>query len=172
MAELNDDQIIKYILTGDMKYLSLLINKYEIFAYKYAYSLLYNHHEAEDIVSESFLKAYEKLDKYNIGTSFKNWFLKIVHNKCIDFLRANKRLVFTEDNNSYEESSENIIINKTIISQALDKLSHDMRAIIVLRYYYSLDYKEICEILDIPIGTLSSRLNRGLKNMRKLIEEG
>ena len=83
-----DDALIKkYIKTGNSNYFEPLVERYERYAYVYAYSLLKNEFDAQDVVAESFLKAFTKIRQYRLDSSFKNWFLKIVHNNSLDLLR-------------------------------------------------------------------------------------
>lgn len=177
----DDDVLIKrYILTGNSAYFEPIVERYERYAYVYAFSLLNNEFDAQDVVAESFLKAFAKIRQYRLDSSFKNWFLKIVHNNCFDLLRKNKNMVYLDDLENGESlyrddalSYDNIdSLNFGAVQKSLDRLPHELRGVIILRYYYDWDYKTICEFLKIPMGTLSSRLNRACKKLQNYMKEG
>lgn len=174
-----DDTLIKkYLETGNSEYFEPIVERYERYGYIYAYSLLKNEFDAQDVVAESFLKAFAKIRQYRLNSSFKNWFLKIVHNTSFDLLRKNKTLVYLDD----LENGESYYANDTLsydniqsldfgqMQKALDRLPHELKGAVILRYYYDWDYKKICEFLNIPMGTLSSRLNRACKKLKNLYE--
>jgi RNA polymerase sigma-70 factor (ECF subfamily) len=170
--EISDDTLIEnFLKTGNAAKFEPLVRRYEKFASVYAYSLLGNEFDAQDAVADSFLKAFTKIRQYRMGSSFKNWFLKIVHNTCYDLLRKRKKQIYLDDEevgeaikNDEALSYDNIEnLNFGEMKQLLLKLSPDLRSVIILRYYYDWDYQKICKFLDIPMGTLSSRLNRACK---------
>ena len=178
--EADDALIKKYLATGNSGYFEPIVERYERYAYVYAYSLLKNEFDAQDVVAESFLKAFTKIRQYRLDSSFKNWFLKIVHNTSFDLLRKNKTMVYLDD----QENSESLYSDETLsydnidsldfgeLQKSLDQLPHELKGAVILRYYYDWDYKKICEFLNIPMGTLSSRLNRACKKLKNLYEGG
>lgn len=177
----DDDALIKkYIATGKSEYFEPIVERYERYAYVYAYSLLKNEFDAQDVVAESFLKAFTKIKQYRLDSSFKNWFLKIVHNASFDLLRKNKTMVYLDDMENRESlyqddalSYDNIdALDFGEVQKALDCLPHELKGAVILRYYYDWDYKTICDFLKIPMGTLSSRLNRACKKLKIHMEEG
>lgn len=176
----NDDALIKKLIaTDDSEYFEPIVERYEKYAYIYAYSLLNNKFDAQDAVADSFLKAFTKIRQYRLDSSFKNWFLKIVHNTCFDLLRKNKKMIYLDD----LENSESIYRDDTLsydnidsldfgeVQKSLDLLPHELKVVVILRYYYDWDYKSICEFLKIPMGTLSSRLNRACKKLKYYMKE-
>ncbi|WKY45789.1 RNA polymerase sigma factor [Eubacteriaceae bacterium ES2] len=178
--EISDDTLIEdFLKTGNTARFEPLVRRYEKFASVYAYSLLGNEFDAQDVVADSFLKAFTKIKQYRMGTSFKNWFLKIVHNTSYDFLRKKKNQVYLDDEevgesvkNDESLSYDNIeALNFGEMKQLLLKLSPELRSVIILRYYYDWDYQKICKFLGIPVGTLSSRLNRACKKLKFYMEE-
>jgi len=99
------------------------VKRYEKYAYIYAFSLLNNEFDAQDVVAESFLKGFTKIKQYQLDSSFKNWFLKIVHNTCFDLLRKNKKMIYLDD----LENGESLYMDES--------LSYDN--------IYSLDFGEV-----------------------------
>ncbi|MDD3306713.1 MAG: RNA polymerase sigma factor [Acetobacterium sp.] len=177
-GEVDDVLIKKYLSTGNSGYFEPLVERYERYGYVYAYSLLKNEFDAQDVVAESFLKAFTKIRQYRLDSSFKNWFLKIVHNSSFDLLRKNKAIVYLDDQENGESLSADQALSYDNIDsldfgemqKSLDQLPHELKGAVILRYYYDWDYKTICEFLNIPMGTLSSRLNRACKRLRNLYE--
>jgi RNA polymerase sigma-70 factor (ECF subfamily) len=178
-GESDDTLIEKYLASGHSDYFEPLVEKYEKYAYIYAYSLLNNQFDAQDVVAESFLKAFTRIGQYRLGSNFKNWFLKIVHNGCFDLLRKNKTMISLDDLETSESlyndaalSYDNIdSLDFGELRQYLERLPHELRGVVILRYYYDWDYKSICEFLKIPMGTLSSRLNRACNKLKNYMKE-
>ena len=98
----------------------------------------------------------------------------------MDLLCKNKTLVYLDD----QENGESLFADEALsydnidslefgeLQKSLDQLPHELKGAVILRYYYDWDYKKICEFLNIPMGTLSSRLNRACKKLKNLYEGG
>ncbi|MBC3796636.1 RNA polymerase sigma factor [Acetobacterium tundrae] len=178
-GESDDELIEKYIASGHSQYFEPLVERYEKYAYIYAYSLLNDQFDAQDVVAESFIKAFTKINQYRLGSNFKNWFLKIVHNGCFDLLRKKKTMISLDDLENSESlyndaalSYDNIdSLDFGEMKKHLECLPHELRGVVILRFYYDWDYKTICEFLKIPMGTLSSRLNRACSKLKKIMKE-
>lgn len=148
----------------------------------FAYHLTYNEADAQDLVQETYMKAYRFIDKYIEGTNAKAWLFKILKNAYINqYRKASKRptkvdfeeIVSYQDSedtamNSYldlrEEIFENMMGDEVTI--AINSLPVDFRTVILLCDIEGFTYEEISKILDIPIGTVRSRLFRA-RNMLK-----
>lgn len=148
----------------------------------FAYHLTYNETDAQDLVQETYMKAYRFIDKYIEGTNAKAWLFKILKNAYINqYRKASKRptkvdfeeIVSYQDSedsamNSYldlrEEIFENMMGDEVTI--AINSLPVDFRTVILLCDIEGFTYEEISKILDIPIGTVRSRLFRA-RNMLK-----
>jgi RNA polymerase sigma-70 factor (ECF subfamily) len=131
-----------------------------------------------DVVQDSFVKAFASLDKLSDDTRFKSWFLRIVNNKALDLLRSKKvRRAMSleagdEDRGSFEVVDEqandpgsNLSGSDTQrrIREAIASLPSEQQAVITLYATASLTYGEIAETLDIPLGTVMSRIHRARK---------
>jgi RNA polymerase sigma-70 factor, ECF subfamily len=137
-------------------------------AYNLARWLVRNDHDAEDIVQESFLKAYKAQESFR-GSEARTWMLSIVRNTAIDFLRRYKTSATTTlSEPGYEPKDESpdperVLLQQTRrdrVRQAISHLEPDFREPIVLREIEGMSYKEIAAVLDIPMGTVMSRLSR------------
>lgn len=137
-------------------------------AYNLARWLVRNDHDAEDIVQESFLKAYKAQESFR-GSEAKTWMLAIVRNTAMDFLRRYKSSVTTAlDEPGFEPQDDSpdpelILLEQSRrdrVRKAISQLEPEFREAIVLREIEGLSYKEIAAVLDIPMGTVMSRLSR------------
>ncbi len=152
--------------------------------YNTAFRMTRNAEDAEDLVQESYLKAYKYYDKFQEGTNFKAWLFKILKNTFINNYRRRQQRPpqsdFAEIEESFEtqvsdevkrriKSPEEELLEDVLdedVQRALDDLPTDYRMAVVLADLESFSYKEIAEILELPVGTVMSRLYRG----RKLLE--
>jgi RNA polymerase sigma-70 factor (ECF subfamily) len=137
-------------------------------AFNLARWLVRNDHDAEDIVQESFMKAYKAQESFR-GSEAKTWMLSIVRNTALDFLRRGKSSrTTTLDEPGYEQEDtspdpERMLVDQSRreqVRQAISHLEGDFREVIVLREIEGLSYKEIASVLNIPMGTVMSRLSR------------
>lgn len=127
---------------------------------------------AEDLVQDVYLQAWKSFDRFQLGTNCRAWLFKILFNKLHHYHRAryNSKIVrdaeeFLQEIARYEPPVPEHINDEDILI-ALDKLPPSYREVILLADVQEFAYKEIAEILGIPIGTVMSRLNRGRKLLR------
>ncbi len=150
--------------------------------HSFAFHLTYNEEDADDLVQETFLKAFRFIDKYEEGTNAKAWLFKILKNAYINQYRKDSKRpiqVDYEESNVYREEEEGQIssyfdLREEIfdnmmgdeVSTAMNSLPEDFRSVIWLCDIEGFPYDEIAKIIDIPIGTVRSRLFRA-RNMLK-----
>ncbi len=153
--------------------------------YNTAYRLARNSEDAEDLVQETFLRAYRSFEQFTPGTNLKAWLFRILRNAFINEYRKKKAAPQEEDFAGIEESFESRIDGDRMpsiknpeqqalegalderVQKAIDALPPDYRMAVVLADLEGFSYREIADILEVPIGTVMSRLYRG----RKLLEE-
>jgi RNA polymerase sigma-70 factor (ECF subfamily) len=183
LLDQNESPLIPQASGLDLEAFNALVLKYQDLVYNHAYALLGDHHAAEDATQESFIKAFKNLDNFR-GESFRAWILRITTNTCYDELRKSKRFTLTalypQNNNGEEVESPAWIVDPDPSPQAtlehkefshhmyrmLDELPAKYRSTLTLVDVHGLDYAEAAQALDIPLGTLKSRLARARFLMR------
>lgn len=148
-----------------------------------------NPQDAEDLVQETYLKAYKSFDSFTPGTNLKAWLYRIMTNTYINSYRKKQRrpLVTSADevtdNQLYTSSSHDSTglesaevealkgMPNSRISEALNALNEDYRMVVYYADVEGLAYKEIAEVMDIPLGTVMSRLHRGRKQLRQELKD-
>lgn len=142
--------------------------------YRTASRLTMNQTDAEDLVQETFMQAWKSFEHYEIGTNCRAWLYKILFNKYDHYRRKKytqaKYLQEADDlvfaNATYSAPVAENLSDAEIIA-ALNKLPDHYRAVVLLADVQDFDYKEVAEILQIPIGTVMSRLSRARTQLRK-----
>ncbi len=153
--------------------------------YNTAYRMTRNAEDAEDLVQETYFKAYKNFDKFESGTNLKAWLFKIMKNTFINNYRKKQLAPPQSDFADIEESFESQVSDEATgqiknpeaellenvldedVQRALDALPQDYRMVVLLADLEGFSYREISEILEIPQGTVMSRLYRG----RRLLED-
>ena len=156
-----------------------------------ALSLTRNRKDAEDLVQETFLRAYRFFHTYRAGTHIKAWLFRILRNTFINRYRARKvrpdEVEFGAIEASYEQmidqsflqqrtppSPEKVVMDDVLdgeIEQALASLPEEYRAVVLMALLEEMSYKEIAAALSIPLGTVMSRLHRGRKMLQASLVE-
>ena len=151
----------------------LVADHYEV-VYRFAYRLCGSVADSEDLVQHTFMTAQTKLSQLQDPTRVRGWLLTITRNRFRQNLRRvspsqldNEGLIAEPDS----DVLEGIDVDPQELQRALDRLSADAREILVLFYFDELSYKLISEELDVPMGTVMSRLSRAKANLRKILDE-
>jgi RNA polymerase sigma-70 factor (ECF subfamily) len=134
-------------------------------SYRAAYLVTHDAAAAEDVAQEAFLAALRRLDSFDRGRPFGPWLHRIVVNRAIDWGRRRRLRRETELDDAAGEDPSSDISDATVA--ALAELSVEHRAVIVLRHLLGYTPGEIAELLDLPRGTVNSRLRRGLDTLRE-----
>ena len=184
MVDLDDAVLVERCRAGDVSAFEPLVEKYRQRVWRLAYNVLRDREEAWDVAQEAFIKAYQALPSFRGQSAFYTWLYRIVMNVAADRGRsrgAQGRAFGTErvpeedwervlpDQNPGEESPDAAAArteDRAKIMKALDTLSEYHRRIIMLSDLEGLSYREIAETLDIPMGTVMSRLHNARKRLR------
>lgn len=142
------------------------IEQYHRRMFRVARGILYHDEDAEDAVGESILKAYEKRNQLKNPDKFRPWIMKIVVHESYRIARKRGRTDYLEDSPGTEIPTEDSHYELWDLVNTLDE---EFRVVTILFYYEDLSLKEIGMILDIPVGTVKSRLTRARAKLKHLI---
>ena len=184
----SDEQLMSLFQSGDENAYIELVNRYKDKLINFIFNYLGDLESSEDVVQETMIKLYQKKHYYKEIAKFSTWLYTIAKNLANTELRKRKQRKttllsqFSKDDKTYElpsndpEPGQEIqtdIVNK-IIRGAVDQLSEKFKIVIVLRDIQGLAYEDISEIINVPIGTVKSRINRArlqlqveLKHLKK-----
>jgi RNA polymerase sigma-70 factor, ECF subfamily len=174
---------IKQVIKGDQDAFGEIVEIYKNSIYQLGYRMLGNRHEAEDIAQEAFIRAYVNINSFNQDLKFSTWLFRIATNLCIDRIRKKKPDYYldaevsgTDGLTMYsqlasnsplpENELESLELQETVQKEIL-KLPEKYRTVIVLKYIEELSLNEISEILDMPLGTVKTRIHRGREALRQ-----
>lgn len=182
--QLEDTELIKRVLGGEVPLFELLIRRYNPVLYKMGRSYGYGHHDVEDIMQDCFVSAYYSLAKFRGESSFKTWIIKIMLNHCY---QKKQKLSFRNEittNDTTDETRIPMFSNqqdtyKTIanrelnqvIESAVEQIPLDYRLVFSLREINGLNVAETAEALEISEANVKVRLNRAKSMLRKQIEK-
>ena len=171
---------------GDDEAFTLLVKAYGDRVYSLAYYVTKNHHDAEDVAQEVFLKLWRALPNYR-GDAPDAWVMKIAKNTCLDFIKQKKRvdpLEYEKDGESVERPIPDTDVQsnppeavvreerRKEVAKALLQLSDEHREILTLRYMNGLSYEQLQQVLDVGAGTVKSRLSRAKKSLQNILKSG
>ena len=166
---MRDRELILAARAGDAEAFGQLVAKHQRAAYGHAIALLGRRGEAQDAVQDSFLAAFQALKRLDSERPFFPWFYVILRNRCFSMLRSRRPTQPLDE--SYVVAPSQQSDDKAIeIRLALSRLSAEDREILVLKYIDGLRYYEIAEMLDIPVGTVTSRLHAARRRMAKQLQ--
>lgn len=155
--------------------------------YTFAFHLTYNEEDANDLVQDTYFKSYRFIDSYERGTNAKAWLFKILKNSFInEYRRKAKRPneIDYEDFIAYQDADESVGVGSVDlrtemfqnmvgdeITKAINSLPADFRTVILLCDVEDFTYEEIAKIVDIPVGTVRSRLHRARNMLKDMLRD-
>lgn len=174
---------IKEVLKGDQNAFAEIVELFQDKLYRVCYRMLGNKHEAEDIAQEAFVRAFINIHTFDTKRKFSTWLYRIGTNLCIDRIRKKKPDYFldaevagAEGLNMYSqiaatgELPEEEVLKMEMqdrVQYEISRLPDKYRAVIVLKYMEDLPLQEISDILEMPLGTVKTRIHRGREALRK-----
>lgn len=181
----NEKDLIIQSISGDIKSFEALIKGYQKMAYNVAYRIMGNEEDAKDMTQEAFIKVYRNIKGFRMDSSFSTWMYRIVMNTCKDELRKKKMKVIsidqpitTDDGQMQMELEDHGLKPDEIVEsretqkevhEALQEIKETNRVVVVLRDIKGFSYAEISEIIDVPVGTIKSRINRGRQELKTIL---
>lgn len=183
---LEDTLLVNRAQSGDRTAFNALVQKHQARAYQYAYRLTRNPEEASDIVVEAFLRVYNAIHNFKGQSSFITWLYRIMTNCYLDHKKRDKskrnvsleatlqtesgeltRQIEDSGPSPYEQTEKDA--RSIRMEQAVSQLPDYQRAMIVMYHSEMMSYEEIAAALDLPVGTVKSRLNRARLSLRDLL---
>ena len=160
-----------------------LVRRYHKHAYNVAYRMTGNHSDAEDLTQEVFLRVFKNLKSFRSGEGvFSVWLGRLTRNLLIDHYRRTRmeratesiedQTAALEENTAAIARTDGMLAGREaseLVQAALQKLSPELRETVILRDLEELEYREIAKILNVPEGTVKSRLNRGRAELAKAL---
>ena len=176
--EETDEQVALRVQGGAEEAFGELIGRYEVKLLRYARKFLLNPDDAQDLVQDVFIKAYENLQSFDATRRFSPWIYRIAHNEFVNDLKKkqSRNTIFTIDFDTLfphlqaadtADSSALERDTRETLEKYLDKLDAKYREPLILYYLESMDYREIADILRIPVSTVGVRLARARTMLQK-----
>jgi len=180
MADSGEKDLVSKILNGDQDAYGVLIKDYQNSVFNVCYRILGNRQEAEDLVQEAFLRAFQQLRKFDPDRPFGPWMRTLAANQCYNHLKKKKlqRVPLEDEKYRLKDDPSREPENLLEISQenrelykALWKLPDSQRIALELRHFQGLSYQEMAQLLRLPLNTVRSHLYRGRQKLAGLLEE-
>ncbi|HET6527851.1 MAG TPA: sigma-70 family RNA polymerase sigma factor [Balneolaceae bacterium] len=186
-SSLEDDKLVELAIGGDEGAYKKLTDKYRKALNFHIMKMIKNREQIEDLVQETFVKAFDNLNTYNTNYAFSTWIYRIATNHTIDYLRKKKLQTVSMDETIKTKSGEmemqfrdesagtdrNIIRKQrqTMVRNAIDGLPEKYRRVIEMRHMEEKSYQEIAELLDLPLGTVKAHIFRARELLYKALKD-
>ena len=170
-----DEVIVQMVCAHNQEYYALLMKRYQHALLRYVTSLINNEAAAQDVVQETFIKAFINLKSFDTSKKFSSWIYRIAHNEAMNAVkkyRHETRLPDSFDLPSEQDIELDFSQQETVewVQQCITKLPLIYAEPLMLRYVDDRSYNEISYILRIPQNTVSSRINRAKKLMQNICQ--
>lgn len=186
-SSLEDDVLVKKAIGGNEGAYKKLVDKYERALFFHILKMVKDREQVEDLVQETFVKAFDNLNTYSTNYAFSTWLYRIATNHTIDYLRKKKLKTLSIDSPVKTKDGEmeiqlpdesaatdREIIRKQrqkIVQEAIEDLPEKYRKVIQLRHMEEKSYQEIADILDSPLGTVKAHIFRARELLYKELKE-
>lgn len=174
-----DEDIVRRTL-ADKEAFGALIERYEAKLYRYLERLgIATREDREDVLQNAFIKAYRNLNSFDPSLAFSSWMYRIVHNEAMSFFRARRarpQVILDEENESLltefrDESADTsavaeLRLSREELAKAFAMLEPKYRDVLTLRYFEDRSYTEMSDILEVPVGTVSTLIYRAKRVLR------
>lgn len=182
MPELTDEQVVRLVL-AEPDIFGLLIKRYEEKLTRYLARLgLSLREDREDVLQNAFLKAYRNLNSFDPTLSFSSWMYRITHNEAMSFFRARsarpsvtlgedgeRLLAEIKDETADASLSAELRLSSHELSRALAELPEKYRDVLALRFFEERSYTEMSDILELPVGTVSTLIHRAKRALKEAL---
>jgi RNA polymerase sigma-70 factor (ECF subfamily) len=180
-----DEELVARSIGGDMESFNQLVVRWERPIYALAYRVIGREEDARDVCQETFLRAFRSINGFRGQAKFSSWLYRIALNLCRDWIRRERRTPTVQAPEGVDvielaaeqgptESIEDLVARRDVgrcVAIAMNALSEDQRAAIILKEYQGLTFQEIADLLGCPLSTVKTRLYQGLTVLRRELEK-
>lgn len=183
---MTEKELISKLKNGDRDAFNILIEAYQQKVINLAYTMLSSQEDAYDAAQETFIRIYKNIGEFKGASSLSTWIYRICTNICNDMLRKRSRVKgiisldsdedenpinrLADDSPTPEQAAEQN--ERTVaVRRAIEQLSPEYREVLVLCDIEGLSYDEISSVINCPVGTIKSRLNRARANLKKILSQ-
>ncbi len=177
-AELTDEEVAKLVQGGDKESFGELMKRYDAKLSRYGRKFLSSKENIGDMVQDIFINTYRNIQSFDTSLSFSSWIYRIAHNAFVNGLKKQKRSMIPifdfdvfapysvyEDPEQTEREKNEV---KEWIEKGLEKLETKYKEVIILHYIEDMSYKEISDIMQVPVGTVGIRIKRGKEKLKEI----
>ena len=160
---------------GDSQAFARLIEQVKVKIYKTGMAILKNDDDTCDAIQETLESAYKNLNSLNEEKFFSTWIIRIMINKCYDIIRKNKKISYINEKMQINDNGYYDVYSKeSDLENVLNQIDSDLRTTVVLYYFDDMSVSQVSEVLNIPEGTVKSRLSRAREKIYEILkkEEG
>jgi RNA polymerase sigma-70 factor (ECF subfamily) len=180
MADFGEKSLAGRVLKSDLDAYGALIQDNQTSVFNVCYRILGNRQEAEDLTQEAFIRAYQKLSRYDPSRPFGPWMRTLAANLCFNHIKKGQldRVPLEDEKDQIKgkcsNNPENLLEmsqEHQVLYQALWKLPDNQRIALELRHFQGLSYQDMAEVLHLPLNTVRSHLYRGRQNLAEILKE-
>ena len=170
----DDERLVRACQGGEREAFSGLVERYQRDVYRLCYRYVNNHHDANDMAQEAFLKAFRALPSFRGDSSFSTWLYRIAVNTCLNF-RQSRRAPYEPLSEELPDLTPPVALSieegerAASVRAAVAKLPEKQRATLILKLYHELTHEEVARILGSSVGTVKANLFHALNNLRKTL---
>jgi RNA polymerase sigma factor (sigma-70 family) len=186
ISQNEDLELLDRISNGEQLAYKKLQEKYHKIISSLIRKMIQDEDDIDDLTQEAFIKAFSNLEKFDKSFNFSSWLFRIASNHCIDFLRKKRFQTVSIDQSVSNDEDEQYIEIKddsyqpeisflnqeriNALNEAIDSLPENYRVIIKLRHEEDMDYQDIANELDLPLGTVKAHLFRARKSLLQILK--
>lgn len=181
IKELTDEQVVGKIIAGDKESYSVIVERYETKLVRYVANIFNgNQASAQDVVQETFIKAYINLRSFKVDKKFSSWIYRIAHNEAMNYIKKHKKEIQHDDEEwesklvderPTQEQEIDEMFSQKEVKKVLAKLDLKYREPLILYIYYGHSYQEISDILKMPSATVGVRISRAKHKLKVLLNQ-
>jgi len=170
-------ELVQTTLNGDLRAFETLVNKYQEVVFGFLFHFMGHRGDAEDVTQEAFLQLFRKLSMFDPAQSLKSWLLTMARNLAISYHRQNvptpldPEIIAGVIKDIVSGPEAELLLRESIteVQQALQKLQDEFREVLILRYLMDYPIQKVAEILNIPLGTVKSRVFHARNELRRTL---